>query len=49
MILQHVIKSSLLTITTRFQTNLLSDGALHELNVTARNLTRPCSLAVRPM
>src|SRR6516225_2577683 len=29
MILQQVIKSSLLTITTRFQTNLLSDGALH--------------------
>jgi ribonuclease Z len=29
MILQRVIKSSLLTITTRFQTNLLTDGALH--------------------
>ena len=29
MILQQVIKSSLLTITTRFQTNLLGDGALH--------------------
>ena len=28
-ILQQVIKSSLLTITTRFQTNLLGDGALH--------------------
>jgi ribonuclease Z len=28
-ILQHVMKSSLLTIATRFQTGLLSDGALH--------------------
>lgn len=28
-ILQHVMKSSLLTIATRFQTGLLNDGALH--------------------